>query len=175
MSYYGASGSNYYYGACFSRRSGFSYTDLVLFKGRLLGAHRKWQNGVDVGPSRWQVHLGEGNTTLSGNWGTSVLPRVTGTSNYDLDNSESGRLGYVDDWMIEAPLYFPTFSFALLLSVYPVATRCRRRMRSRKGLCVECGYDLRGSKERCPECGREFEAPKPVPNGRRPNTEDFFS
>ena len=116
-------------------------------------AYRKWQNGVDVGPSRWRVHIGEGNSTLSGAWGTSVFPRVTRTTNYDLENFESRRVGLVDNLMIETPLYIPSLFFALLACYFPVVSRCRRRMRGKRGLCVKCGYDLRGSKERCPECG----------------------
>ena len=29
----------------------------------------------------------------------------------------------------------------------------RRRLRLKKGLCPDCGYDLRASEGRCPECG----------------------
>jgi hypothetical protein len=37
-----------------------------------------------------------------------------------------------------------------------LATGARRRLvatRTRRGLCVSCGYDLRCSKSKCPECG----------------------
>ena len=156
MSLWGLFGRSYYYGACFSRRSGFSYTDLVVFRGRMVVAYRKWHNGVDVGPSRWQLHTGEGNSTLSGAWGTSVFPRVMGTSNYDLENCESRRIGYVDSLLIETPLYIPSLFFALVACYFPVFSRCRRHMRKRRGLCVKCAYDLRASQERCPECGTGF-------------------
>ncbi|MEE8154327.1 MAG: hypothetical protein V3T53_05145 [Phycisphaerales bacterium] len=44
-----------------------------------------------------------------------------------------------------------------LLSVTPYALR--RFIRSKRGHCIECGYDLRGTEhEVCPECGQEHRA-----------------
>ena len=54
----------------------------------------------------------------------------------------------------------PYWFLALLTAVGPIVrtverirTRQRVRFRSRRGLCVRCGYDLRASEGRCPECG----------------------
>ena len=50
----------------------------------------------------------------------------------------------------------PWWSLLLLFSILPAgrwAARRRRRAKSRRGLCPECGYDLRATPQRCPECG----------------------
>lgn len=53
---------------------------------------------------------------------------------------------------ISIPFWFliatPTL-LEMLLAISPV----RRRLRSRSGRCIACGYDLRASKSCCPECG----------------------
>lgn len=48
---------------------------------------------------------------------------------------------------------------AILLSVWPACAytlaRIRRAMRTRRGQCLECGYDLTGNVSGvCPECGK---------------------
>lgn len=50
----------------------------------------------------------------------------------------------------------PYWVIALLLSILPVGSIRRWRLRQRRlnlGLCCRCGYELRGSSGRCPECG----------------------
>jgi hypothetical protein len=51
---------------------------------------------------------------------------------------------------------FPFWQLFLLFLVLParwVQLEHRRRVKSRVGVCSECGYDLRATPERCPECG----------------------
>jgi hypothetical protein len=57
-------------------------------------------------------------------------------------------------WTLEMPLW----ALLVLFAVYPLVgfTRgpVRRWQRSRKGLCLQCGYDLTGNVSGvCPECG----------------------
>jgi len=57
----------------------------------------------------------------------------------------------------EVPSYVP-LALAVLLGTYPALAFCRgpfrRWKRSRKGLCLKCGYDLTGNESgTCPECG----------------------
>src|SRR3954468_5045323 len=59
----------------------------------------------------------------------------------------TGRGAYV-----RTPYWVP----ACLLVITPaglLVRHIRQRRRSRRGLCVKCGYDLRASPDRCPECG----------------------
>ena len=53
--------------------------------------------------------------------------------------------------------------FWLMFASWPVG---RRLIRSRRGLCLWCGYDLHGTEhDRCPECGRAVSGCRPPPNG----------
>lgn len=64
--------------------------------------------------------------------------------------------GWIQVWSV--PLWF----VSVLLGVYPVLVAMRaawrRRVRIRRRLCSQCGYDLRGLQTpRCPECGTGFD------------------
>ena len=52
--------------------------------------------------------------------------------------------------------WVPCWPAAVVAAVVPSVGMLRwgkRRLRARRGLCRDCGYDLRESGERCPECG----------------------
>jgi hypothetical protein len=58
----------------------------------------------------------------------------------------------------------PLWALLVLLSIYPAYVFLREPLRhwrrSRKGLCVKCGYDLTGNVSgTCPECGTEVKQP----------------
>ena len=62
------------------------------------------------------------------------------------------------DQTIGTWIYVPLWLFAILLLVYPTLAFIRgpfaRWRRSRKGVCLKCGYDLTGNVSGvCPECG----------------------
>ncbi|MHC4094085.1 MAG: hypothetical protein ACYSVY_28055 [Planctomycetota bacterium] len=72
-----------------------------------------------------------------------------------------GAFGLTSGWRsdlerayVRFPLWLPFALFALYPAVAFIRGPLRRWRRSRKGLCVKCGYNLTGLPEpRCPECG----------------------
>lgn len=68
-----------------------------------------------------------------------------------------GSGGMVRERIIAIPIW-PI----VLITAVPAIFAHRRRVvwlrRSRRGLCVACGYDLRESSDRCPECGKPIES-----------------
>ena len=53
--------------------------------------------------------------------------------------------------------------FWLMFASWPIG---RRIIRSRRGLCLWCGYDLHGTEhDRCPECGRSVSGSHLSSNG----------
>jgi len=85
-----------------------------------------------------------GEMAMGFHWGTARYIQLSGNGT---------RSGY------QRQVSFPHWAAmsALLLFYIPAVKRVmgrrRERVRARKGLCPECGYDLRASKDRCPECG----------------------
>ncbi len=60
-------------------------------------------------------------------------------------------------------LVFPHWAGCVPLALVLTAmlpARLRRRLRRRRGLCPQCGYDVRASPERCPECGTPVAPPR---------------
>ena len=55
-------------------------------------------------------------------------------------------------WYPLALLSIPLMVY-LLIQAIKTPRRIVQRRRSKKGLCLNCGYDIRESKDRCPECG----------------------
>lgn len=57
------------------------------------------------------------------------------------------------------PAWYPLALLSIPLMVYLLVQgiktprRIVQSRRSKKGLCLNCGYDIRESKDRCPECG----------------------
>ena len=54
---------------------------------------------------------------------------------------------------------------AMTVGLYALCSRyllCHMRIRQRRGMCPNCGYDLRATSDRCPECGIA------VPEGHKP-------
>ena len=55
------------------------------------------------------------------------------------------------------PLWFPSVGFGVL-TMFAYAPIRRRRLRRKRGQCVECGYEMTGNVSgRCPECGVSVE------------------
>ena len=86
-----------------------------------------------------------------------MLTARIGTKTLITDGQNSSYLGFGCSYPANRTCHIPIWSIVLvcalasgLLTVLPVL---RRRMRTKRGLCLDCGYDLRASKERCPECG----------------------
>jgi hypothetical protein len=67
----------------------------------------------------------------------------------------TGRSGV--QFSLVLPLWMPTLLFGILpaaLATFYVRPVLQRRRRSRRGLCLSCGYDLRGNTTGiCSECG----------------------
>ncbi len=95
-----------------------------------------------------------------------MLTARIGTKTLITDDQNSSFLGFGCSYPANRTYYIPIWSIALvcavasgLLTVPPVL---RRRMRTKRGLCLDCGYDLRASRERCPECGTKFDSDRRI-------------
>jgi hypothetical protein len=95
-----------------------------------------------VGP-RWTVHLYPGTKRIP--WRPEYR-EVRFTRDWE-------------KWELAAPWWL-LFLFTIALPLWGSAAAVRRKRRSGRHACVQCGYDLRASSGRCPECGRRFETNK---------------
>ena len=86
LSYYPASGASNDCGAYGTRVTGIRMTRVVLFKGRLFFLDEKWQNGVDVGASRWRFNFGRSPFAMSFVMQDRLLPRAGKLSTEDMTN-----------------------------------------------------------------------------------------
>ncbi|MEL6329951.1 MAG: hypothetical protein AAFR38_09830 [Planctomycetota bacterium] len=71
------------------------------------------------------------------------------------------NIGTTNGVMFGVPLWF---SVVLALPLVPLAAWRRRRIRRKRGFCVDCGYDLREiAGPVCPECGLAVARPTTSP------------
>ena len=66
--------------------------------------------------------------------------------------SSCNVMPYYRNGLFHCSLWLPCLVFGVLPMRSCLRLR-RRNLRSKRGLCFECGYDLRASPQRCPECG----------------------
>lgn len=99
-------------------------------------ADREWHE--------WQV--------LDG-WGTKRYYRFLGFRWLTGDLVSSTDPGSKPFFSIRIP-FWPLELLAASVLLAPAVKDIRVRLRRRRGLCVQCGYDLRGIAAICPECGR---------------------
>lgn len=108
------------------------------------------------------VWLVRGRLTVPADDGGRTPAYGDGYARADRDNAWAGVIPgqpgwlFMNGWEIRFPHTWAIIAMAALSSLILVprfiAAR-RRRRRSRRGLCPQCGYDLRSSPDRCPECG----------------------
>ncbi len=106
-------------------------------------------------------------TSAASDWDLGATVKTMGTPSY----ASTGYAGFHHEKGTMMGPDFQTMSFAAwsvpywalcvplsILPLFRIIGYLRWRKRSKRGLCLSCGYDLRASTHRCPECGAEIPA-----------------
>lgn len=61
-------------------------------------------------------------------------------------------------WLLTLPSLFTGLARIAIAKKWAQLINLKRKFRSRKGLCINCGYDMRATPNQCPECGTAADA-----------------
>ena len=106
---------------------------------------------------RWKSHA---LVDVAPSWRAKLAQLVRFGSGREETAARQGQSPAMHQRFIIFPIWPITLASAILPTFSTLRWR-RRRTRTRRGLCIHCGYDLRGGGDVCSECG----APRPVPPG----------
>jgi hypothetical protein len=128
----------------FSRAVGVALQRIEVVDGLVIVSAVDDPNGLfapDFKTSHWTLHHVDVSESMHG----PIFPGFL-----YLDQHPFPRITYYRQ--LNIPLWAIVLSSAVIPGVR--AWRwMRQRRRTRRGMCLTCGYDLRESPERCPECG----------------------
>ena len=120
------------WGECYLVRSNVPY-----------GTERAWTIGCTWLDSDGAATNRAGLQQLDVKYGTTWM--YCGRFNFRNEPASHFDVAAAPIWIICIPLLF--------VSQRWTRRALRTRYRTRRGLCLNCGYDLRGTPGRCPECG----------------------
>jgi hypothetical protein len=103
---------------------------------------------------RWKSHA---HPDVAPSWRAKLAQLVRFESGREETAAQQGQSPAMHQRFIIFSIWPITLASAILPALSALRWR-RRRTRTRRGLCIHCGYDLRGGGDVCSECG----APRPV-------------